>query len=87
MQHMHLPKTYIKNIKGRTTKVTTQSCEKYRVAAFAEAEVVVEALVEEVDDIDGPLEWGVEDDVGGSVEDDCEADDVDEMEPNSEVDI
>lgn len=66
--------------------MTTQSCEKSRVAAFPEAEVVVEAGGG-VDDRDGPLEWGVEDDVGGRVEDVIEVDvDVDEMVPNCKVD-
>lgn len=55
MQPEHLPETYMKNIKGRPAKVATQCCEKYRVAAFAEAEVVAEAG-REVDDGDGPLE-------------------------------
>lgn len=63
----------------------TQSCENCRFAAFAEAEVVVEAGVE-VDDKDGPLEWRVGDDVGGRVEDGVGVD-VDEMVPNSKVDI
>lgn len=62
----------------------TQSCEKCRVAAFAEAEVVVDAG-REVDDGDGPLVLGVEDDVGGPVEDDIEVDGG-EMVPISEVD-
>jgi hypothetical protein len=47
--------------------------------------VVVEAGVE-VDDKDGPLEWRVGDDVGGRVEDGVGVD-VDEMVPNSKVDI
>ncbi len=79
------PKNYTKNIKGRPAKVTTQSCEKCCVAAYAEAEVAVEAGGE-VDDGDGLLELGVEDDAGGRVRDDIEVD-VDEKVPNSEVDI
>ena len=89
MQPGHLPKGYTKNTKSRPAKVTTQSCEECRVAAFLEAEVVVEAD-SEVDDRDGPLEWVVEDDARGRVEDEIEVDigvDVDEMVPNSEVDI
>ena len=78
------PKTYTKNRKGKPAMVITQSCEKCCVAPFAEAVVVVEAGGE-VDDGDGPLVLGVEDEARGGVEDDIEVDN-DEMVPTSEVD-
>lgn len=62
-------KTYTR--KGSPAKVTTQSGEKCRVAAFAEVEMVVEAGGE-VEDRDDPLDPGVEDDTGGRVEDNIE---------------
>jgi hypothetical protein len=79
------PETYTKNRKARQGKVVTQSCEKCRVAAFAEAGVAVEEGGE-VDDGVGPLELWVEDDAARGVEDGVEVD-GDEMVPNIEVDI
>jgi hypothetical protein len=73
------PKTYTKNRKGRPAMVITQSCEICCVAPFA---VVAVEGGGEVDDGDGPLVLGVEDETGG-VEDDIE----DGMAPTSEVDI
>jgi len=62
----------------------TRTCKKCRVAAFAEAEVAVEAGGE-VDDGVGPLVLWVEEDAAGGEEDGVEVDD-DEMVPNNEVD-